>query len=250
MHLCFASLNVFASAYSQSDFFGKLIFLGLFILSAICWIVLIYKFWMTRQVRSLSYAFEAAYEKNKDKLLSIEREQIPINSKIKNLPHPFAEVFFAIKNKTVEVLNKNLFFARKTDKDFSEVYLSTEDLELIESHALTTISKQNKQLEKNLFILSTIVTLAPFLGLLGTVWGILITFGALHQGGAASSNSVILGGLSTALATTVLGLVIAIPALIAYNYLKSSTKKLSSDTEDFLYSLLSTIELQYRKSGL
>lgn len=246
MQLYLASLNIFASAYSQSDFFGKLIFLGLFLLSAICWIVLIYKFRMMRQVRALSYAFESAYEKNKDKLLSMERDK----EQMQGIPHPFSEVFFAIKNKTLEVLNKNLFFARQVDKDFSEVYLSMEDLELIESHALTTISKQNKALEKNLFILSTIVTLAPFLGLLGTVWGILITFGELHQGGSANSNSVILGGLSTALATTVLGLVIAIPALVAYNYLKNNIRKFSSDVEDFLYSLLSTIEMQYRKSRL
>ncbi|MGL5264266.1 MAG: MotA/TolQ/ExbB proton channel family protein, partial [Candidatus Rhabdochlamydia sp.] len=61
------------------------------------------------------------------------------------------------------------------------------------------------------------------------------------------SNSVIIGGLSTALATTVLGLVIAIPALIAYNYLKHRISNYSSEMQDFLYELLSYLELQYRK---
>ena len=145
------------------------------------------------------------------------------------------------------MLNKNLFFAKQAAKD-QTVYLSPADLELIESYGSTKISSQMKILDKNLFILSTIATLAPFLGLLGTVWGILITFAQLHQGASASSNSVMLGGLSTALATTVLGLVIAIPALVSYNYLKNTTKKLSSDMEDFLSDLLSTLELQYRKS--
>jgi biopolymer transport protein TolQ len=58
---------------------------------------------------------------------------------------------------------------------------------------------------------------------------------------------VIIGGLSTALATTVLGLVIAIPALIAYNYLKHRINNYSSEMQDFLYELLSYLELQYRR---
>jgi len=249
MPLYLASLNIFTSAYSQSDFFGKLIFLGLFLLSIACWIVLIHKWRLMRQVTSLSNAFENIYKKNKSQLLALEKELFT-DPLLQDWLNPFADLFFATQQKTIEVLNKNLFFARKMDKECSEFFLSTEDLELIETEALTTLSKQNKKLEEHLFILSTIVTLAPFLGLLGTVWGILITFGELHKGGVTSSNSIILGGLSTALTTTVLGLVIAIPALIAYNYLKNRTKKISSDTEDFLYTLLSTLELQYRKSGL
>jgi biopolymer transport protein TolQ len=102
-------------------------------------------------------------------------------------------------------------------------------------------------LEKDLFILSTSVTLAPFLGLLGTVWGILVTFSELQAGSSAGSNTAIIGGLSTALSTTVLGLVIAIPALIAYNYLKNNLRMFTSDMEDFLHNLISTLELQYRK---
>ena len=58
----------------------------------------------------------------------------------------------------------------------------------------------------------------------------------------------VLGGISTALVTTVLGLIIAIPALVSYNYLKSTIGNYASDMEDFLYSLLSAIELQYRES--
>ncbi|MBM3208613.1 MAG: MotA/TolQ/ExbB proton channel family protein [Chlamydiae bacterium] len=127
------------------------------------------------------------------------------------------------------------------------IYLSSTDLDLLESHVYTTISTETKILEKDLFILSTSVTLAPFLGLLGTVWGILVTFSELQAGGSAGSNTAIIGGLSTALSTTVLGLIIAIPALIGYNYLKNHLRMYTSDMEDFLHNLLSTLELQYRK---
>jgi biopolymer transport protein TolQ len=228
-------MNVFLTAYSQSDFFGKLIFLGLYALSILCWIILIQKVLMTRNVRKASASFQQAVEKNKKTILSLE---------LKKAPHPFAVIFTSLKDKTTEILDKNHYFAKKN----KDVYLSPADLELIESHVLTSISTQSKILDKNIFMLSTIATLGPFLGLLGTVWGILITFSELHAGGAATSNSVVLGGLSTALVTTVLGLLIAIPAIIAYNYLKNSVKTLSSDMEDFLYQLLSHVELQYRKA--
>jgi biopolymer transport protein TolQ len=112
---------------------------------------------------------------------------------------------------------------------------------------LTTISKEHKFLEKHLFILPTIVTLAPFIGLLGTVWGILISFSEMQGGASLSSSTAVLGGLATALVSTVLGLVIAIPAIVAYNLVKNNLKHYTSDMEDFLYKLLSTIELQYRK---
>jgi biopolymer transport protein TolQ len=248
MHISLGSLQIFASAYSQSDLFGKLIFLSLFLLSAICWVVLIYKTWMHRQVRHLSSSFQSTFEKKRDHWLSMEREDFS-TSEHREIPHPFAEIFFALKQKTLEILSKNRFFAEREGRE-GEIYLSSTDLESIESHVLTTLSGQMKRLEKNLFVLSTIVTLAPFLGLLGTVWGILITFGQLQTGGSVSSNTLVLGGLSTALATTVLGLVIAIPALISYNHLRNSTRKISSDTEDFIYNLLSTVELHYRKSDL
>jgi biopolymer transport protein TolQ len=240
-----ATSNIFFTSYAQSDFFGKLIFLGLFLLSAVCWIVLLYKSWMTRHVKKVSLAFQKAIEQNKRPLFSLDLSDLPQPLK-PSVPNPFAQIFHTLKQKSVEVLNKNHFFSSQQGES-GAVYLSTEDLSLIESHVLTTISAQTKALERHVFLLSTIATLAPFLGLLGTVWGILITFSELHAGANVSSNSAVLGGLSTALATTVLGLVIAIPALISYNYLKNSLNTLASDMEDFLYQMLSTIELQYRK---
>jgi len=96
-------------------------------------------------------------------------------------------------------------------------------------------------------MLSTIVTLAPFLGLLGTVWGIALTFSNLQTHSLTSGSSAILSGLSMALATTVLGLIVAIPALVADNFLKSSVKDFMGNIENFSHRLLSTVEIQYRK---
>jgi biopolymer transport protein TolQ len=245
-----ANVGAFVTAYAQSDFLGKIIILALISLSILCWIVLIQKVWTTRQVDQISKAFRRAYQLNKERLLHLDLEELP-KPRNKFVPHPYAEIFRELKQKTVEILNKNHYFTEKhAGKGDAQVYLSPTDLEIVETHVLTTISTQTKILEKNLFILSTIITLAPFLGLLGTVWGILITFSELNSGGVAGSNAAVLGGLSTALSTTVLGLIIAIPALISYNYLKNAIKNASSDMEDFFYQLLSSVELQYRKADI
>lgn len=241
MHIFFAANHTLLSAFFEADFFGKCIFIGLFTLSVLCWVLLIHKTLQVKKAKALSVAFEKSVERNKEHLLSLTLEQLPKGSNAAAL-HPFAQIFQSAKQKTLEILNKNHFFSEEKDS----ASLTPSDLEIVESFALITLSSEAKKLEKNLFILSTITTLAPFLGLLGTVWGILVTFGELQGGGSISSNSAILGGLSTALATTVLGLLIAIPSLVSHNYLKNAHKYLNSDMEDFLYKMLSTIELQYR----
>ena len=238
-------MGTFFLAFTQADFFGKLIFLGLFSLSIICWFFLIHKIWMLRKVKAGSKQFQLLIEKEKNSLLNLSIEMI----KGKGGLYPFHHLYLTLKEKTIEILDKNHFFSLQ--KEIEEVnyknYLSHSDIECIESHLESSIIKQRELIEKNMFILSTIVTLAPFLGLLGTVWGILITFGELQSGHSISSNTIILGGLSTALVTTVLGLLIAIPALIGYNYLKNSSRHYTTEMCDFGHFLLTTVELYYRK---
>ena len=236
-----ALTNVFVVSYAQSDFFGKLIILSLVAISMICWIVLLHKIWMLRQVKKLSESFLTSIEGQKNALLSFDV------SSLESTFNPFGQIFQSIKGKTIDLLNKNRYFISQTTPGKANVYLTLADLELLESHVSAIISSQNKALEKNLFVLPTIAALAPFVGLLGTVWGILVSLSGIQTGGAAGSNASILGGLSTALSTTVLGLMIAIPALVAYNYIKAHLKNYSTDMESFLTSLISHIELQYRK---
>jgi biopolymer transport protein TolQ len=156
-------------------------------------------------------------------------------------PHPLFEMYRGVKQQTLQIINRNHLHANE-----QPAQLSGDDLDLIESQVSLTLSSATKKIDQHLFILSTIVTLAPFLGLLGTVWGILLTFSEL-QGGFQSNHSAMLSGLSMALATTVLGLLVAIPAIIGYNYLKNSGRELRRDMENFAHCLLSSIELHYRK---
>lgn len=231
--------NPFFEAYTQSDLLGKLIFIGLLALSICSWIILIHKFWVTRQAQQAALQFQKAFTSQKINPLSLEPEKNIQENSI----HPFRTLYGILKKNTLELLNKNRHFAEKGKNP----YLSEADIDYIEGHLVTGIAQETKQLEKNLFILATIVSLGPFLGLLGTVWGILTTFSDMQTQSGGNTHQAVLGGLSLALATTVLGLVDAIPALIGYNYLKNNVRDFQTEMEGFSQEILSSVEMQYRK---
>lgn len=234
------------NAYSQSDLFGKMIFLALFSLSLLCWIILLHKTYVIYSIRKLTPKYLQTIDKQKNNILDIKTSVIPQFIK-KEVTNPFFFIYTHTKQSTLHFLKKNQYFQQTMHPSTMDTFLSKTDIESIDETIQTHIHQQTKKLEKNLFILSTIVSLAPFLGILGTVWGILISLFEMQSAGSAQSSSLILSGLSTALATTVLGLVIAIPALICYNYLQTAIKNLYVDMSHFGHDLLANIELQYRK---
>ncbi len=235
--IMFGVSSPFIQAYTQSDFLGKCIFLSLIITSIVCWSLLVYKIWLTRKVKKSSRIFRSRVQKQKGNLLTLENEsQSELN--------PFYALFSVLKKQTIDLLNKNHQFAGK-EGELS--YLSPTDIDYIEAHLATSIANQTREIEKYLFILSTIVGLAPLMGLLGTVWGILHSFSQMQTHALSSTNQMVLGGISLALTTTVLGILIAIPALIGYNYLKNSIRHFETEMEGFSNEMLSSIEMRYRK---
>jgi biopolymer transport protein TolQ len=98
-------------------------------------------------------------------------------------------------------------------------------------------------LEKNMVVLSTATTVSPFLGLLGTCWGIMISFINIGQAGSASLD-VVAPGIAEALIATIGGLGTAIPALVFYNTLTSRLRKIESEMQSFT---LATAELLQRE---
>lgn len=242
----FIASNPFLDAYIQSDFLGKLIFIGLILLSIISWIILIYKIGQTYQAKKQAMRFYEIFQLQKQNPLSLDCDALVK----KNKTNPFQELYAVLKKHTIDILNKNRRFSNKSQESHQKQevsYLSPSDISFVESHLATNIAHQTKNLEQNLFILATVVSLAPFLGLLGTVWGILTTFSELQSQAGGSTHQLVLGGLSLALATTVLGLVDAIPALIGYNYLKNSIRNFEIDMEGFSTEILACVEMQYRQ---
>lgn len=239
----FIATNPFFDAYTQSDILGKGIFLGLIALSICTWVLLIHKVWLTYHARKHSVQFYEAFELQRANPLNLDCE----NAQRRKQPNPFLNLYLVLKRHTLEILNKNRRFGQRKETPSDVSYLSPSDIDFVQAHLMTTVANQTKFLEKNLFILATVISLAPFLGLLGTVWGILATFSDLQTQTGGGTHNMVLGGISLALATTVLGLIDAIPALIGYNYLKNAIRNFEIEMEGFSNEILASIEMQYRK---
>jgi len=103
------------------------------------------------------------------------------------------------------------------------------------------MSEELTRLERNMSLLATTATVSPFIGLFGTVWGIIDAFQQLSTAGAASLRAVA-PGISEALITTAMGLFVAIPAAIFYNHFGSSIKEFGTRMEDFQLEFLNLTE--------
>lgn len=104
-------------------------------------------------------------------------------------------------------------------------------------------SEEISRLEHNLPWLATTGAVSPFVGLFGTVWGIIDAFHGLGTAGAATLRAVA-PGISEALITTAAGLVAAIPAVIAYNLITHSIRDFAARTDDFSLEILNAVERQ------
>jgi biopolymer transport protein TolQ len=123
------------------------------------------------------------------------------------------------------------------------IRLST-DLNAIEniSRSLRKISTQETdRLEKNIGFLATTGSTTPFIGLFGTVWGIMIAFRNIGLAGSTSLD-IVAPGISEALITTAIGLAVAIPAVIGYNYIQGGIRGQVSEIDNFSYDFLNIVQ--------
>ncbi len=231
--------NPFFDAYINSDLIGKLLFISLIGLSILSWVILVYKYRQTKSARQGAKRFLLNFREKRHSPLTVD-------TSLTEHTNPFCNIYLSLKQYAVDLLTKNRRFGQPTATD-TPTFLSPSDIDLVGLKLSGSISTETARLEKNLYLLSTVYTLGPFLGLLGTVWGILVTFSDPAAFSGSGSNQGILGGISLALVTTVLGLVDAIPALIAYNYLKSSIAGFEIEMECFANEILASVELQYRQ---
>lgn len=100
------------------------------------------------------------------------------------------------------------------------------------------------RLERNLGILATVAAVSPFIGLFGTVWGIIDAFRGIGATGNANLATVA-PGISEALVATAIGLVAAIPALMAYNFFQGQLKQIQTELDDFSLEFISLSERNF-----
>jgi len=97
------------------------------------------------------------------------------------------------------------------------------------------------KLEKDLSFLATTASTTPFIGLFGTVWGIMNAFGNIGQAGS-TSLAIVAPGISEALVTTAIGLAVAIPAVIGFNFLQNRVRRQVSDIDNFCSDFLNVVQ--------
>jgi biopolymer transport protein ExbB len=118
--------------------------------------------------------------------------------------------------------------------------LSQEALNLVRTRLDAAVVREGQKLNSNMVLLTIAISGGPFLGLLGTVMGVMITFAVIAATGDVNINSIA-PGISGALAATVAGLAVAIPALFAYNYLLTLIKDVTADMHVFTDEFLAVV---------
>ncbi len=123
------------------------------------------------------------------------------------------------------------------------VDLSAEAINVVRTRLDAAMVREMQKLNKNMVLLTIAISGGPFLGLLGTVLGVMITFAVIAASGDVNINSIA-PGISGALLATVAGLAVAIPALFAYNYLLTQIKDVSADMQVFADEFLAVVSLR------
>lgn len=129
--------------------------------------------------------------------------------------------------------------------DASQAALSAREIELVRSTCEHTVQEEEIRIEHGMPLLATIVTASPMLGLLGTVWGVLDAFADMGTKGTVLLSEIA-PAISSALVTTVVGLLVAIPSAIFYNTLATKVRQLSSDMVGFADELLGRIACEFQ----
>ena len=204
---------------------GQLIILALGLFSAIAWTVMLSKYMELQNLRKLNRKFQTDLNQAPS-LLNLAREvtfneSVPFAALVGDATHAY---FRAVE---IDSASRD----RENAIDHSENALRR------------AVAQQSILYENKMVLLASIVTGAPFMGLLGTVWGVMDAFGAIALESSASLQKLA-PGVAGALLTTVAGLLVAIPSVFGYNFLLSLTKKCVIDLENFASLVADRIELE------
>jgi biopolymer transport protein TolQ len=203
------------SLFIRADFIVKSVILMLIFCSIYSWAIIIEKFRLFKKINIESEEFEDKFWKSKS-------AETFYNSLPANLDNPMALLFKDSMQTLLKAKNKSNLNERMS------------------SMLEVNIEKQIVTLEKGFTFLATVGSTAPFIGLFGTVWGIMNSFQSI----AISRNTslaIVAPGIAEALFATALGLLAAIPAVVAYNKYNNDSKKYSQKLENFSKRFLSII---------
>ena len=215
--------------FSNSNAAGKFIIIALAFFSVCAWAVMIGKFVELRKLRLLNLGFEQSLHRLPSIVNAPATFRAPRHIPYAALYIDAVEAYHRVEAKAGESMEQ----------------LRAAKVEHLENALQRAVANKTLSYESSMVFLATIVSGAPFFGLLGTVWGVMDAFGAMGlQSNATLQN--LAPGVSGALLTTVAGLCVAIPSVFGYNYLLTRTKVLVTELENYASALADMIELESR----
>jgi biopolymer transport protein TolQ len=215
-----------AEMLSNTGPVAKLVLLVLLAFSLISWAIILAKWSLLRRARTQSGRFVRAFRK-------AQRLQDVAAVADQFRPSPLVGVFEG----GFEELKRQLASVG-----------ALRNLTSIQRGMQIGASEEITRLERNMPWLAITAAVSPFVGLFGTVWGIIDAFQGLGTAGAATLRAVA-PGISEALITTAAGLAAAIPAVIAYNLIGSSVREFAARSDDFALEVLNAVELSQAQSS-
>jgi biopolymer transport protein TolQ len=223
--------------FATASFTAKAIYLLLLGLSVVSWAIMIRKGLLLHRNARATRGFLELYRKNRRDIPGLYRQ---IGGSKAPLHSPLVAVFA----RGCEELQA--FLGREPGPGGmpARTRIGTHQFATL---ARTTAAVEDRyflDLEHLMIILATTISAAPFLGLLGTVWGILEAFQSMGTQGATGVTAVG-SGISEALIATAFGLVVAIPALLGYNFIGARIRELAGEADTFLADFLALVERDY-----
>jgi biopolymer transport protein TolQ len=209
---------------------GKAVIVCLAIFSIIAWTVMIGKAIQMRRAKKLNLFFDTEFHTQKNVLDVFDRR----------VQAEGCPLFMVYQAGSVELDTR----LKNPDGNGRKQFVSLKGMEHVKRSLENTVAQESLKLESGLILLAIAVSGAPFLGLLGTVWGVMSTFGHIAQQGSATMAAMA-PGVSAALITTVAGLLVAIPSMFGYNWLVHNLRVLTVELDNFAQELVSKMETEY-----
>jgi biopolymer transport protein TolQ len=209
---------------------GKGILFVLLVFSIVAWSTMVSKALQMRRAKSLNRFFDAEFRATKSSLAIFDR-------RIQVEGCPLFSVYYEGCLEVDARLKKGGAGGRKQ-------FLTLKSVEHIKRVLENSVAREALKLESGLILLAIAVSGSPFLGLLGTVWGVMITFADVGVTGSADLGTMA-PGVAAALITTVAGLLVAIPSMFFYNFLVHTLRVLTVELDNFAQELMSRIETEF-----
>jgi biopolymer transport protein TolQ len=206
---------------------AKFVLVLLALFSIVCWALIVEKWWQFRRVRRETVSFLKTFREGR-------RLSVLYGAAKKHRESPLAQLYLAayqeISISGISEMTNHLL-------DDAEEGIWGDRLEAVNRAMRRTAASEVARLERYLPFLATTASAAPFIGLFGTVWGIMSAFHGIGQQGSASL-AVVAPGISEALIATAAGLGAAIPAVMGYNFFVNRVKHWATEMEGFTFDLL------------